>query len=141
MLMTCTGLLRDMQLLQYLRARNFDMAESFALFNAGQRWRHLENIDSIQEEGLYPPDGVRRQALLTVYPHTLGESLDRAGRPVRIDCVGRMQAESLLKHFGGDWAAVRLAAGLLLLLLLPGLVTGSPVWEHRQPCAPPAASR
>lgn len=73
----------------------------------GQRWRDAEKIEGIRDEtGIVPSTPEQRLALLQIYPHTIGEGRDRKGRPLRIECVGRMNSDALLRHFDNDWDKV-----------------------------------
>lgn len=86
----------DMMLLRFLRARNFEVVDSAALFRKQVEWRQTNNIDTILQR-LQLPDMARMQAL---YPHGIC-GMDRCGRPVRIECIGRCDLDQTFAFFGG----------------------------------------
>jgi hypothetical protein len=73
---------------------------------ASCRWRDTEKIDGIGEESIIPTSMEQKLALLQIYPHTVGEGRDRCGRPLRIECVGRLDPAALVRQFDNDWDKV-----------------------------------
>lgn len=84
--------------LRFLRARDFDVVAAAAQWKNMLAWRKRESIDELCKTGLDAPpvcDTVLR--LQSLYPHCMC-GYDRGGRPVRIECMGRVDVAELYKH-------------------------------------------
>eukprot|EP01043_Picozoa_sp_COSAG02_P030813 COSAG02_NODE_1985_length_10186_cov_5.320214_2_plen_551_part_00 len=85
--------------LRFLRARDFDVAAAKEQWTTMLAWRARELIDNLcRADSFEPPqvcDTVLR--LQSLYPHCMC-GYDRGGRPVRIECMGRVEVAELYKH-------------------------------------------
>lgn len=85
--------------LRFLRARDFDVVAAKEQWTKMLAWRERELIDDLCRDGLLDPPRVCDTALRlqSLYPHCMC-GYDRGGRPVRIECMGRVDVAELYKH-------------------------------------------
>ena len=85
--------------LRFLRARGFDVVAAEEQWANMLAWRKRELIDDLCRDGLLDPPPVCDTALRlqSLYPHCMC-GYDRGGRPVRIECMGRVEVAELYKH-------------------------------------------
>eukprot|EP00245_Coleochaete_scutata_P009293 TRINITY_DN3016_c0_g2_i1.p1 TRINITY_DN3016_c0_g2~~TRINITY_DN3016_c0_g2_i1.p1 ORF type:complete len:280 (-),score=60.65 TRINITY_DN3016_c0_g2_i1:127-966(-) len=90
------GLLRSRDdtptLLRFLRARSFDVEKAKVMFEAMLEWRKEVGADTIRETFDFP----ERNATKALYPH-FHHKTDKIGRPIYIECLGKLQVEEVLK--------------------------------------------
>ena len=83
--------------LRYLRANNFDVALANDQWAATLAWRKAENVDALMQTQL-PPKVCETPLLLQgLYPHMMA-GYDRGGRPVRIECMGRVNSKQMYQY-------------------------------------------
>ena len=83
--------------LRYLRANNFDVARANDQWAATLAWREVENVDAMMQTQR-PPKVCETPLLLQgLYPHMMA-GYDRGGRPVRIECMGRVNSKQMYLH-------------------------------------------
>ena len=85
--------------LRFLRARDFDAVAAKEQWSRMLDWRMRESIDDLCRADVFKPPQVCDTILhlQSLYPHCMC-GYDRGGRPVRIECMGRVEVAELYKH-------------------------------------------
>jgi hypothetical protein len=83
----------------FMRANQFKAADALAMYMKGLTWREENGVAQMMMGSLHSPppvlaavDGQRR--LQALYPHLMA-GYDRDGRPVRVECMGRIRTKLL----------------------------------------------
>ena len=83
---------------RFLRARSWQLEGAVAQWEKSVVWRKTEHVDELCRDTYEPPKVCASQLQLqALYPHICC-GFDRAGRPVRIECMGRIEVAELYKH-------------------------------------------
>eukprot|EP01071_Lankesteria_metandrocarpae_P004430 Lankesteria_metandrocarpae@DN3541_c1_g1_i1.p2 len=82
--------------IRFLRARDLSIDESVKMIHEDIHWRLTNDVDSILNTSLTYAPFVRQY-----YPHGY-HGVDRQGRPIYIDCIGRADATTILKGVSLD---------------------------------------
>lgn len=87
----------DIVALRFLRANGFDVPLAKEQWAATLAWRKAEDVDSLMETQ-WPPSVCKTPLLLQgLYPHMMA-GYDRGGRPVRVECMGRVRTSQMYQH-------------------------------------------
>ena len=87
----------ETMVLRYLRANDFDVPLASDQWASTLAWRQAEDIDSLMQTQR-PPKVCETPLLLQgLYPHMMA-GYDRGGRPVRVECMGRVNTAEMYKH-------------------------------------------
>eukprot|EP01043_Picozoa_sp_COSAG02_P043804 COSAG02_NODE_3850_length_6147_cov_7.419478_2_plen_489_part_00 len=82
--------------IRYLRASNFDVELACDQWTASLSWRKVQDVDSLMDTQ-DPPKVCDTPLLLQgLYPHIMA-GYDRGGRPVRVECMGRVNAREMYR--------------------------------------------
>ncbi len=82
--------------IRYLRASNFDVELASDQWSATLSWRKVQDVDSLMHTQ-DPPKVCDSPLLLQgLYPHIMA-GYDRGGRPVRVECMGRVNAKEMYR--------------------------------------------
>ena len=83
--------------LRYLRANDFAVPAALEQWQAQLSWRAAQSVDELTRTHQAPEVCASQIQLQSLYPHLMA-GYDRGGRPVRIECMGRIRATELYKH-------------------------------------------
>lgn len=96
----------DRRLLRFLRGHKFDLKVAAEMYGNMLRWRREQGIDKIRNDivdnNLQPCDFPHAGRVLRYYPSHKHHGFDRAGRPLQIDLVGKIDPRKLLSCFDED---------------------------------------
>ena len=87
----------DVIVLRYLRANDYDVELARDQWEKTLAWRAEEDVESMMKTQK-PPEVCRSGLLLQgLYPHMMA-GYDRGGRPVRVECMGRVNTAEMYRH-------------------------------------------
>ncbi|KAF8820780.1 hypothetical protein IE077_002823 [Cardiosporidium cionae] len=88
----CTMCKNDLTLLRFLRARNFDLGKATFMLQESLKWRKEFDVEHITTVEQFPFS----QELAQYYPRGF-HGIDKCGRPIYIDCIGKLQLDKALQ--------------------------------------------